>query len=1346
MSFVHLHVHSEYSLLDGFSNIKKLVKKTQEMGMPAIALTDHGTMFGIIEFFNAARAVGVKPIIGLEAYLCPRRMSDRDPKLDKTSMHMLLLAENATGYKNLLQIASTAQLEGFYYYPRVDHDFLAAHAEGLIATSGCMSAEAPRAILNEGPDSAKRKLDWYFDVFGRENFFIELQKHNIPQLDTINTTMIDLAKHYNARLVATNDSHYINKEDARYQDILLAIQTGSLLSDPNRMRMTDNSYYLRSPQEMAELFAEVPESISNTLLVAERCNVDLSNNGYHLPLFPVPDGKTAENYLRELCEEGLCRRYPDCSGDDVVRQRLEYELGVIHTMGFDTYFLIVWDLCRMARSQGIWYNARGSAAGSMVAYTLDITCVEPISQGLIFERFLNPGRISMPDIDLDFQDDRRSEVMQYCAVRYGSDKVSQIITFGTLGARAAIRDVGRVMDIPISEVDRVTKLIPQVPSNPVTIRDTLEQVPEFKEIYDNTDYLREVIDTAANMEGVVRNAGTHAAGVIITDIPLINYAPLHRPTSGSEDSPIKTVAQFEMSIVEAMGLLKVDFLGLATLTIMQRACNLIRDRRKIEFDLSNIPVDDPETYQFLGSGHTAGVFQLEGNGMTRYLMQMKPQNLANVIAMVALYRPGPLQFIPSYINRMHGIEQVSYAHPSLEPIFNETYGIPIYQEQIMRAAVDLAGYTLSESDELRKAIAKKQKDKLLKHREKFIKGASARGIAKETAETIFTDWEEFAKYGFNKSHAADYGMIAVQTGYLKTHYPAEYMTAVLSASKNDSAKVAFYVADCRAMGIEVLAPDINSGGWDFTIEDRQEGSSAIRFGLGAIKNVGQGPVELIFKARAEGGPFRDLTDFARRVDLRTVGKRSLECLIKVGALDHFGERQSILEAVDQIISISASHFKALNSGQMSFFGMVEGVDEDIVLPPAMGIDRRAQLEWERELLGLYVSDHPLNPYLPMLKKKITHFSAQLSEAGSKERVIVAGMVVRFRRHQTKDGKPMGFATLEDIQGNIELILFPKTWDKYGKLIEIDRILTAEGKVDAEGGDPKVLVDKLMVEEIIDIPADLSMDGLTAGWNPSGMGADFTQSPENDFEPLPPLPSLRGGSEDDAPSSGSLPHTPTRSETAKQPAPPPAQPQPKPYQPPAPPPTGPDFPPEPPDWDDFPPPPEEPPDWHLMEPPNAYVTHEPHASTVPLAVAALPVEAPVLEPRAPVVIEPVRTQVIPVAPILPDVAPVVPAPVKPVSYLVPPTSAPDVDDRPRMLRVVLRATGNKDLEVRRLKRVLGILRSCPGRDRFALMVFEKGNYFLVEFPNDTTGYSADLHRRLVVVVGEENLQVEYLTIQ
>jgi DNA polymerase-3 subunit alpha len=876
MSFVHLHVHTEYSLLDGFSNIHKLVKRAHAMGMPGIAITDHGTMFGVIEFYNAATQVGINPIIGLETYMAARTIRQHDPQEDKKSTHLLLLAENETGYKNLLQIASIAQLEGFYYYPRIDHDILAQHTDGLIATSGCMSAEIPRLLAQGNLKKADKLLGWYNDLFGPERFFIELQQHNIPDLDTVNKHLLELGKRYNSRFVATNDVHYIEKSDARLQDILLAIQTGSLLSDPRRMRMSDNSFYLRSPEEMNTLFTEVPEAISNTLLINERCKLDLGFKNYHLPQFDVPEGHTAESYLRELCEAGLTRRYAEQATDSSVRSRLDYELRVIHKMGFDAYFLIVWDLCRYARQQNIWYNTRGSGNGSIVAYCLDITLVEPIHHGLIFERFLNPGRIDMPDIDLDFRDDCRGEMLQYTANKYGNDRVAQIITFGTLGARAAVRDVGRVMDIPLSEVDRVAKLIPNIPGKPVTLKETIDEVPQFKQLYESEGYLKELIDTAAEMEGVVRNAGTHAAGVVIGDRPLVEYMPLHRPTgTAAEGSPIKTVTQYEMGVMDKLGMLKVDFLGLSTLTIMARACDLIRQRHDIRLTLGNIPTDDPDTFTMLGRGDTAGVFQVEGSGMRRWLMQMKPTTVEHVIAMVALFRPGPMEAIPRYVRRMHGEEAIEYKHPLLEPIFKETYGVAVYQEQLMQAAMQLAGYSPPESDDLRKAIAKKIKDKLHKHKEKFVRGAVKRGIPKETAGEIFDDWEEFARYGFNKSHAADYGIIAVQTGYLKCHYPEEYMTALLSVSQNDTDKVAVYVADCRRLGIDVQPPSVNVSGWDFTIEDRPGDKPAIRFGLGAVKNVGHGPVDAILEQRKDR-TFSDINDFARRVDLRSVGKRPLE--------------------------------------------------------------------------------------------------------------------------------------------------------------------------------------------------------------------------------------------------------------------------------------------------------------------------------------------------------------------------------------------------------------------------------------------------------------------------------------
>lgn len=1346
MSFVHLHVHSEYSLLDGFSNIKKLVKRAIEMKMPAVALTDHGTMFGVIDFFNAATAAGIKPIVGVEAYLAARGMRERDPQLDKKSSHLLLLAENQTGYQNLLQIASAAQLNGFYYYPRVDHDFLSQHSEGIICTSGCMSAEIPRLISQGNLEAARRQLDWYYEVFGADRFFLELQSHDIPELESINKNLVTLGRRYQANFVATNDVHYVDERDARLQDILLAIQTGCLLSDPGRMRMTSNTYYLRSPQEMATLFSDVPDAVSNTLLIAERCNVDLGFKGYHLPEFEVPAGYTAETYLRHLCEQGLLRRYGARASDPEVRGRLDFELDVIHRMGFDTYFLIVWDLCRYAQDQDIWYNARGSAAGSIVAYTLEITIVDPIEHGLIFERFLNPGRISMPDIDLDFRDDRRADMMAYTARKYGDDKVAQIITFGTLGARAALRDVGRVMDIPLNEVDRVAKMVPNIPGKPMTIEQALEEVVEFKETYHKEKYLQELIDTAAQMEGVVRNAGTHAAGVIITDKPIIEYIPLHRPTGSSiEDSPVKTVTQFEMSVLDSLGLLKVDFLGLATLTIMARACDLIHVRHQVEFNLSNIPTDDPAIFELMGRGETAGVFQVEGSGMRRWLMEMKPKELANVIAMVALFRPGPMDFIPGYIRRMHGEEQVTYRHPSLEAIFKETYGYPVYQEQLMFAVMQLAGYTAPEADDLRKAVAKKIKEKLQKHRAKFVAGAVKNNISEDVAGAIFDDWEEFARYGFNKAHAADYGVIAVQTAYLKAHYPVEYMTALLTVSANDTDKVALYVADCRRMGIQVNPPDVNASGWDFSIEDRVEPDgtkvASIRFGLGAVKNVGHGPVEAILTGR-EKGPFRDLNDFSHRVDLRQVGRRALESLIRVAALDRFGSRIAILDGVDRLLSVSTSHFRAAEAGQMSLFGQHTGVADEIHLPPASSeIGRREILNWERELIGLYVSDHPLSPVIQELTEAVTHFSAQLAEAAHNEQVRVAGLVVRVRHHQTKAGKPMAFVAIEDLQGTIELVLFPRTWAKYAESVVYDKIILVEGKVDAQGGEPKVLVDTISSDFKMVVSTDKSSwspPSFELSWEDIVSDADKSQTVAETAPAFEAKPTPDGQAAD----SG---------QTSNQVVEPAVVPN--------------EIPPEP---DLFPP------DWDLPEAGGMGIG----AMVVEIfeagqefveqrrAIEAVGEQNQAGKAAAGKGIQdlekPPETKVVGAS--VPRrgghslTAPVEPLPVvaeeldaqSPAGGLAPPylvsPLASSNRDQVQMVTVVLRGSSDKTRDVLRLRRIHGTIMSYPGIDRFAFQVFERSRGYLVEFPNFTTGVCPELITKLKLLVGVENVRVEPITFQ
>jgi len=998
-------------------------------------------------------------------------MQDRDPHLDSQAFHLLLLAENDTGYRNLLKIASAAQLEGFHYRPRIDHEYLAAHSDGLICTTGCMAAEVPRALAEERPETASRLLDYYFEVFGPNRFFFELQDHAIPELERINRSLIDLAPRYQARFVATNDVHYLDRTDAPLQDILLCVQTSAALNDPNRMRMSDDSYHLRTAQEMQSLFGHVPGAIENTLAIAERCQVDLSFKGYHLPDFQVPEGFSLDSYLRQQSELGLQQRFQERASDPAIRSRLEHELTIIHQMGFDAYFLIVWDLCRFARKEGIWYNARGSASGSLVAYCLGITPVDPIEHNLIFERFLNPGRVSMPDIDLDFQDDQRGRVLEYASAKFGRDHVAQIITFGTLGARAAIRDVGRVLEVPLPEVDRVAKM-PPWSGGPGTIAHALQEVVDFRDAYDSSPPLNEMIRVAAHLEGLPRNPGTHAAGVVITPGPLVDYIPVHRPPSGQDEGTVGVLTQFEMNALDYLGLLKVDLLGLSTLTVMARTCQMLQQRHGLDLNLATIPLDDPRTYELLGKGEVVGIFQVEGAGMRRFLMEMKPTKVGDVIAMVALYRPGPMDFIPSYIRRMHGEEPVEYRHPALEPIFRETYGVPVYQEQVMTAAVELAGYSPADADYLRKAISKKEAEKLQKHRSKFVDGAVAKGMAADTAAAIFADWENFARYGFNRAHAAAYGTLAVQTAYLKANFPIEYMVGLLSVFRGNTDKVAGYIADCRRMAIPILPPDVNASGIDFQIEPVEQGGEGIRFGLGAIKNVGDGSASLIVDALSAYGRFASLDDLASRVDLRQVGKRALESLIRVGALEALGSRGSLERDLDGLIRNPGAHHATVLAGQISLFAGVQAAPASRPAEsPEAPVVVRKQLEWEKELLGVYVTDHPLNAKLPLLSKLVTHWVGDLEAAAKDEVVIVAGEIVRHRNLTTKNGDEMAFAALEDHQGTIELVLFPRVWKDARPWFEVGKIVIAKGRLDRERGEPKVLVDKVtdQIEKVRVVP-------------------------------------------------------------------------------------------------------------------------------------------------------------------------------------------------------------------------------------------------------------------------------------
>ena len=1315
-------------MLDGLSNIKKLVATAKSMGMPAVAITDHGTMFGVKEFYDAAKAVEITPIIGMEAYMAARGMQDRDSKLDKKSSHLLLLAQNDTGYRNLLKIASAAQTEGFYYYPRIDHDFLAAHAEGLICTSGCMSAEIPRALLKEDPDEAVRRMNWYYDVFGKENFYVELQHHNIAEITELNRQLLDLGVRYAAKYVATNDVHYIKQSDAKLQDVLLALQTGSLLKDEKRMKVGDDpTYYLRSPQEMYDLFNEVPESLSNTLEIAERCNVNLDFTEYHLPHFPVPDGHTEESYLRHLCEQGLERRYGKHADDKIIRERLNYELGVIHNMGFDAYFIIVWDLVREAKQRGILHTARGSAAGSIVAYSMGITLIDPIEHDLIFERFLNPGRISMPDIDLDFRDDRRQEIMAYCAEKYGDDKVAQIITFGTMGAKAAIRDVGRVMDIPLSEVDKVAKLIPAVSGKTVTLAGTLEDVPDFKKAYNSSPEIKQLIDTAMGMEGVVRNAGTHAAGVVIADKPIVEYLPLHRPTSNSEDTPIKTVTQFEMGILDALGMLKVDFLGLSTLTVIARAVEQIEKRHGKTYHLENIPLDDAKAFEVIGEGNTAGIFQLEGGGMTGWMVKMQPSTLDHVIAMVALYRPGPMQFIPSYIERMNGREPVTYRHPRMEPIFKSTYGIPIYQEQIMRTAVELGGYSGSESDNLRKAISKKKEKEIKRHRDMFIEGCVKNDIERKTATDIFDDWEEFARYGFNKSHAAAYGTLSVQTAFLKAHYPAEYMTALMSVFYGDTAKVSHYAANAREMGIEILPPDVNHSEWDFTIEDLPEGKTAIRFGFGAIKNVGRGPVDTLIEAR-EGKTFTDINQFIRNVDLRAIGKRALESMVKVGALDAFGSRSSLLGSLDRLISVSGTHFKAKEAGQMSLFGAATGTTDTITLDPGEEIEHRTELNWERELIGIYISDHPLSGYQKTLKKIVTYFSSDLQEANHEQFVRVAGLIAGVRPYQTKNGKPMGFVTLDDMRGVIELVVFPRTWQESRDLCIEGNIVIIEGKADTNSTPPKILVDNIRTD------FDLVISAAEAD---AAHSAPQNETPVQKPAPVKPKPA-QPKAQPRQQAAPTKPPAPKIQEPVAtyQAAPPQTQVQTKKVSP-APPVRDMDdsF------FDDMPPPPEAfPDDWDEISYEVDFL--EPTWSDVLPPMPEYSGEGKYADGYSPAAnianAEPAA------APSQADAERVNAERLEEIRRIMPPLIPQETlqaERAPRLITVSLRPNGNLDRDKRRLKNIHGVLISFPGKDRFSLQIFEGEKGHLIDFPNDSTRICPEMLTRLKTVLGDENWRVE-----
>ena len=1073
-SFVHLHVHSEFSLLDGLASPKALCKRAAELGQSALALTDHGCMYAAVSFCQAAAEQGIKPILGCELYQAPRSMQHREPGVDRDAYHLVLLAMNQGGYENLLKLVTLASTEGMYYRPRIDRQTLAEYAEGLVCTSACLSGEVPAKLLQGNVDGAREALAFYRDLFGPDRYFVELQQHDgIPELRGINEQLVALAREFGLKCIATNDVHYARKEDAAAQDLLLAIQTQTTLSDPDRMRMSGDDYHLRSYEEMVAALPEYREAIENTAMVADLCNYAIEQEGYHLPVFEVPEGHTSETFLRDLCEEGLRRYYGEIT--PTIRERLEHELSVIHSMGFDDYFLINWDLVKWAKNEAkmLVGPGRGSGPGSLVSYSLGITSLEPLGLDLIFERFLNPGRVNMPDIDLDYPEDRRGEVIEYLVRRYGEDKTAQIATFTTLGARAAIRDVGRAMGLDLAEVDYVAKLIPEGPKQ--RIESALEAVTELRDLRASRRDIRELLDFAIQVQGVARNFSTHAAGILIADKPLVSYTPL-RPAPHGDG----LVSQFCMEDVEAIGLLKLDVLGLSTLTVLDRTFGWIERTEGITLDPDGIPLDDPETYALLCSGDVTGVFQVESEGMRRTLRDMQPSEFRDIMAVIALFRPGPMDYIGSYIDRKYGREDVTYDHPSLEPILRDTYGIIVYQEQIIRIAQELAGYTAAEADLMRRAVGKKKKKDLDEQHANFIKGAVAHGVPREAAETIFADIERFANYGFNKSHGAAYAVITVQTAYLKAHYPSQFMCALLSVERGNMEKVAVLAAECRRQGIRLLGPSVNRSGVDFVIEpidesgavvacDLAEASSlAIRFGLGAIKNCGDGPAQEIVQARGDE-PYADIDDLVKRVDLRKVNRRALDALIRAGALDELGDRGALLVGIDSMMAESARVQRDAAVGQTTLFdlggdGLGTGMGGGHLLPQEYRpLSEKQRLADERELLGVYVSSHPLDVLSTCSDERLTELG-EITTALTGEILTVAGVVSESREIMTRKGNRMGFVTLEDLSGVIEMVVFPRIYEEANGLLHEQRVLMVTGRVDDRDERAKLIADQIVAYE------------------------------------------------------------------------------------------------------------------------------------------------------------------------------------------------------------------------------------------------------------------------------------------
>ena len=1059
MNFTHLHVHTEYSLLDGSSKIGELVNRAKELGMDSLAITDHGVMYGVIDFYRAARSAGINPVIGCEVYVAPGSRFDREMGGENESRyhHLVLLAENNTGYANLMKIVSRGFTEGFYYKPRVDYEVLQEYHEGIIALSACLAGSVPSFLRRGLYEEAKEEAIKLQNIFGTGNFFLELQDHGIPEQQTVNQGLLRMHKELGIDLVATNDVHYIYDSDEEAHDILLCIQTGKKVSDENRMRYEGGQYYLKSPEEMAQLFPYAKEAIENTHKISSRCHVEIEFGNYKLPHFDVPEGYTSESYLRELCEKGLRERYGE--GADELKERLDYELDTIASMGFVDYFLIVWDFIKYAKDHDIPVGpGRGSAAGSLVAYSLNITdIIDPIRYSLLFERFLNPERVTMPDIDIDFCYERRQEVIDYVTSKYGERHVVQIVTFGTMSARMVIRDVGRVLDMPYAYVDSVAKAVPMELG--ITISKALQMNPELKQMYESDEQTKKLIDMSLRLEGLPRHTSIHAAGVVISPKEVDEFVPLSRASDGN------ITTQYTMVTLEELGLLKMDFLGLRTLTV-------IKDAIHNEFDVHDIDYDDPEVYEMISAGRTEGVFQLESAGMKNFMKELKPQCMEDIIAGISLYRPGPMDFIPKYIQGKNDKDNIKYDCPELEPILSPTYGCIVYQEQVMQIVRDLAGYSYGRSDLVRRAMSKKKASVMEQEKNNFIfgneeegvEGCIQRGIPEEVARKIYDEMTDFAKYAFNKSHAAAYAVVSYQTAYLKCHYPVEFMAALMTSFMEHTGKITEYIMNCRQLGIEILPPDINEGEYRFT-----PNGNNIRYGLAAIKGVGKPVIDEIVAERNAGGKYRSLKDFCLRLSSKSINKRTMESFIKAGALDSLpGTRKQKMSIYISVMDGVNQERKNTMSGQMSLFDFAapeEQEELDVALPDVGEFDKEMILAFEKEVLGVYISGHPLEEYVELLKRNITRTTAdfvpadgeEVPKVKDQERAVIGGMITSKTVKTTRTNSLMAFITVEDLYGTVEVIVFPRDYEKNRLSLEEDRKVFIEGRVTVEEDKPAKLI-------------------------------------------------------------------------------------------------------------------------------------------------------------------------------------------------------------------------------------------------------------------------------------------------